>query len=179
MLDDSYVALVKKLADEDSDEIFNNSSTDHASVVIGEMFRKGEGNAHIFTGSLNPILYSRDEIVDAIGSFLLDERNTLKVLVQDAISPETVSPAYDGALANRISTKYGHHVLSRLTIKIGGPSTRSISYHFASIGGKAFRFEQDKNKHEAFASFNRPELASRLESMFSNLWAHGDSTVVH
>jgi hypothetical protein len=165
-----YAALVRRLADEDSDEIISNSSTDHAAVLIGEMFRRGQGEACLFTGSLNPALYSRDEIIDAVGTFVSEEGNFLRILIQDELDESVFSRKADGAFAQRIEMKFGPQASERLEMQIAGSTARTVQYHFACVGEKAFRFEQDKSKHEAFASFNRPELVGRLKTIFNALW---------
>lgn len=173
---DDYINLVRKLSAQDSKEIISNGSTDHAAVLMSEMFRRQKGGkAYIFTGSLNPLLYCREEVLRSIKEFL-ESGGKIDIIVQN--EPEKTSDASlngssDDGLFAKIKSS-GFH--DRLSIRRAPSSLECIPYHFAVIGDKSFRFEPEKNKHEAFASFNRKEMAQTLVGKFAEFW--GRSSVV-
>jgi hypothetical protein len=48
-------------------------------------------------------------------------------------------------------------------------SRQSLFAHFAVVGAEAFRYEVEKEKAEAYFSFNRPEIAGILVRHFDAL----------
>jgi hypothetical protein len=165
-MDKAYVTLVRRLAETHDSEIISNSSIEHASVLIGEMFQRGSGEAQIFTGSLNPALYAREEIVSAIGSYLSNSTSHLRILIQDVA--EGVPNA--DIFIEKVKERLGESVLPRIEVKIADNFAKDQPYHFTTVGTAAFRFEPDRNKHEAFASFGRPETVEKINTIFQSFW---------
>lgn len=165
-MDKAYVTLVRHLAETHDSEIISNSSIDHASVLIGEMFQRGSGQAQIFTGSLNPALYARDEIVSAIGTYLSNGDSHLRILIQDASEGKLNAAKF----IDKVKDSLGESVLSRIEVKTAGTFAKDQSYHFATVGATAFRFEPDSSKHEAFASFGRPDTVKKINTVFESFW---------
>lgn len=173
-MDDAYVALVRRLAEKRDPEIISNSSIEHAAVLIAEMFRRGSGSAQIFSGSLNPALYAREDIVTCIGSFLSSDDASLRILLQD--------PAEGAANAKifleNVKERLGDTALSRVEIKQADDFAKDQSYHFATVGKSAFRFEGDRTKHEAFASFGREEHVTKINGIFESFWKNAKDMVL-
>lgn len=165
-MDKAYVTLVRHLAETHDAEIISNSSIEHASVLIGEMFQRGSGEAQIFTGSLNPALYAREEIVSAIGTYLSNSASQLRILIQDATEGESNASIFK----EKVKDSLGESVLSRIEVKTAGSFGKDQPYHFTTVGDTAFRFEPDRNKHEAFASFGRPDTVKKINKVFESFW---------
>lgn len=171
---DNYIALVKKLSESNSSEIINNSSADHASVLLAEMFRKGQGDAYIFSGALNPAIYGREDVAGTIGTYLTEGRGNLKVVVQsgaDFVSDDDLCGGKQLGLLHQLKLRFGSDVISKVEVKRGTEAMQTYPCHFTVVGKKAFRFEPDKNKHEAFASFNQPDMVSQLAGLFETFWS--------
>ena len=161
-----YRELVRELAESRSSKMVNNSSIEHAAVLFSEMFRRNSGHAAIFSGSLNRALYSRAEILDAIGIFLSDSSSSLHVVVQEA-SDGVDNFAF---LQSQIHKKWGDEAAGRLEGRVADSDAADVGFHFATVGESAFRFESDRTKHEAFASFGRPEHVKTLKAVFQRAW---------
>ena len=50
-----------------------------------------------------------------------------------------------------------------------------IPYHFMVMDNDCYRFEDDKTKHAAVASFGDPVGGKKLASIFEDLWKVGES----
>lgn len=77
-----YKAVVKQLADENSELFINNSELDHVVAVIEEFFDRADGIVCVVTDSLNPLLYGRKEVRMTIERFLQKEGNSLHIIAQ-------------------------------------------------------------------------------------------------
>jgi hypothetical protein len=172
-MDEAYVAIVRRLAEKRDPEIISNSSIEHAAVLIGEMFRCGSRQANIFSGSLKPALYARDEILNSIGSFLAFKEAKIRILLQDIDAGTNHAHIF----LNQIETRLGSAVISSIEIKEAGEFAKRQTFHFATIGDSAFRFESDQTKHEAFASFGQPEQVKKLNHVFDTFWAKAGATI--
>lgn len=161
-----YRELVRELAESRSSKMVNNSSIEHAAVLLSEMFRRNTGHAVIFSGSLNRALYARDEILDAIGIFLSHSSSLLHVVVQEKSDGED-NFAF---VHNQILHKWGDDAAARLEGRVADDEAGAVAFHFATVGDSAFRFESDRSKHEAFASFGRPEHVKTLKAVFQRAW---------
>jgi hypothetical protein len=164
-MDNAYVALVKKLAATGDPEIISNGSIEHAAALMTEMFALGKGKACILSGSLNQTLYGREEFIGALGGFLGDERSSVQVLLQEESGRQNAQ-----LLTEQISNRFGSGRADRISFRLADEIGRAKPYHFATVGEKFFRFELDRTKHEAFASFGRPEHVKQLSQVFSDHW---------
>ena len=165
-MDEAYVALVRRLADTRDPEIISNSSIEHAAVLIGEMFRSGAGQAQIFSGSLNPALYAREDIITCMGSFLANTNSSLRILLQE----ESEGKGNAKIFLDQVKERLGESALSRIEIKQADEFAKAQTYHFATVGQSSFRFEGDRTKHEAFASFGQSAHVNKINGVFDSFW---------
>ncbi|MBC5764144.1 hypothetical protein [Ramlibacter albus] len=161
---DAYRALVRRLAEKRDPEIISNSSIDHATVLVAEMLRRGQGEAHIFSGALNPALYSTPEVIGAMTSFLTAADSCVKIIVQEK---EKAIPNWEIFLS-RMTVE--PEMLDRIDIRVGNDFVVSQPFHFTTVGSDFFRFEPDREKHEAFASFGRPGDVAQMTEVFEAFW---------
>lgn len=164
-MDNAYVSLVKRLAAARDPEIISNGSTEHASVLMTEMLRHGKGAARIFSGSLNPTLYGRDEFVTTLGDFLVGDNSTVQILVQEDDGRINATN-----LLSQVNSRVGPEIANRIEVRLAGADARNVPFHFATVGDRFFRFEPDRSKHEAFASFGQPEHVETLKGVFASYW---------
>jgi hypothetical protein len=168
----TYEERLAALDAADSGELINNSSTEHAVPLIARLFARGRRQIDVFTGSLEPEIYSKDPVVEALGVFLLGREGTkLRVVVQG--SPGEVPDAKllgAGGLFAVLRKRFGPEILSRVSLRRGTDKAREISSHFLIVDNEGFRLEPDSTKHEAVASFNRPEYAKQLRMPFDKLF---------
>lgn len=165
---DDYIALIRRLAEEDSDRIIPNSTTEHAIVLIERLFLKAGRIAKIFTGALNSEIYAKDSVVTAISGFL-KKGGKLEILVQHCTSSADIEALVktEGGLFSRL-TDLGHRDVD-IAMYWSDEAAQNERFHFMVLDEKAFRFEPDHTKHEAFACFNGVKVAKSLNKVFQSL----------
>jgi hypothetical protein len=167
-MDEAYILLVKRLAAARDPEIISNGSIDHATVLLTEMFREGKGDARIFSGALNPTLYGREEFVSAIGDFLVRDGSNVQILLQDEKGVVNAN-----RLAAQIGARFNPEYAARIQTRVADADGRDVKFHFATVGDGFFRFEPNREKHEALASFGMPSHVRQLRDVFASFWNNG------
>lgn len=171
-----YLSRIERLDLEDSSELINNSSTEHAVPLVAKLFARGRQEILLFTGSLSPKIYAKKSVVDALGVFLIGRSGKVRVLIQDddVTVPDERIALSEGGLISKLKTQFGNDVVNSITVSRASEHTRStVKQHFLVVDGKGFRFEPDNTKHEAVASFNLPKVAEELKKTFDGLFADG------
>lgn len=121
------------------------------------MLRKCQKSVHLVSNKLSAILYTNPSILDAIESALA--RNVeFKILVRN--DPDQLSMTCFRQLKKSSDLK-----IFKLL------EGNEVGNDFAVFDEKAFRFEEVAS-HNAVASFNRPDLAAKLQSRFKAAEAH-------
>ena len=176
-----YLNHIELLDREDSPILINNSSIEHAIPLVARLIARGQREISLLTGSLNPLIYADRKIVDALGVFLIGRSGFLRILVEkgsDIVSHEQLIDEESG-LISVLRAEYGESALSKVEIRRGGGGVSASGVHYLVIDEKGFRFEPDNTKHEAIASFNRPETASRLRGSFDGFFDDSEIISIH
>ncbi len=162
-----YREKVRRLSLEQSGEPFFNASEDHAAIIVENMFRVAEREVCIFTSHLAPRIYARDECVSWATIFLADDQeHTLRVVAKEG----DVSLLADNPLFKAVKRSDKFELRA-----IPDAMADGIKARFMTADGDHYRFEPDKTKCEAVASFGSP-VASELQQVFETLWT-GSSPV--
>lgn len=166
---DAYIELVNKLAESNSEDIINNSSPDHAIALFEAMFKHGNGEARVLSGRLNPLIYGDEGVIKAITSFLLRTGNSLRVVIQNVDDQCSDLDGHghlkENPLVKTLKEKLDKCFEERVSIKMADGLLKDLDFHFTTIGN-AFRFEPDRTKKEAFASFNQAEMTKKLNTIW-------------
>lgn len=169
---DAYIDLVNRLAESNSPDIVNNSSLEHAVAIFATMFNKRCGEARVLSGGLNPLVYGREEVRTAVTNFLSKDGNTLEVVIQGMGEKLSDTVGEEDIRVNPLVTHLKEKLPKafddgRIQIKMAGSVLMELESHFTTIGD-AFRFEPDRKEKRAFASFNRPDMVKRLNSVWKS-----------
>lgn len=167
----SYEERIAVLDATDSSELINNSSADHAVPLIARLFARGRRAICVFSGSLNPEIYAKESVVSALGVFLLGRSGTLKIVLQRQaaeVSDDVILG--EGGLLRALRDKFGEEVLKNVFVRRAPAKVLDVSSHFLIVDNEGFRLEPDNTKHEAVASFNRPEFTMQLRVPFDQLF---------
>lgn len=168
---ENYRKLVKRLADEGSGEFIPNGGTEHAEVLIENIFIHAKNIVRVFSGELNARVYGVPNIVDSAKAFLQESSdNKLQILIQD-YSEDDLS-------------KYVHHDLIKMChedldddaaceIKSVNEMDTDVSSHFVIMDEIGYRFEPDREKPTAMGCFNDPESAKKLNKSFDVMFGRG------
>jgi hypothetical protein len=165
---------LRKLQIAESTEIVSNSSTDHARALVARLVGSAKEQVVVFSGSLNPKIYSDPAVIDAFGAFLLGRNGELKIVVQtSAVSlPDGRIVSDADCMIAQLRLTYGDAVLARVKVaRASDHDSRTYSVHFLVVDDRGFRLEPDNTLHKALGSFNQPQLAAKLHEAFSSLFA--------
>jgi hypothetical protein len=137
-----YRHKVKLIADLRNGRAVFNGSTDHASVIVENLFRVANHQVRILSGDLDARVYGNANVVQRAQEFLGHSDHKLDVLVEEA----TFSASHPFVRA--IS---GNDNVSIKLIDQGVSS--GIPYHFMTADEDCYRFEEQKGTHKAVAAF--------------------------
>ena len=165
---DKYRKEVKELADNKSSSIIPNSSIEHAAVLIENLFSHAGHSIRIFSGNLNPEVYSKSEVVCAAEKFLSKDSSEgekrLEIIVQGGIGDGNENKLFD--LCKTYDSVCG--------IKLADEQDKSLGSHFIVTDKTAYRLEPDRNQHVAYACFNNPVSACQLDKAFNEMFERGN-----
>lgn len=166
---DEYRELVEILFRERSKEIFDNSSPDHAAVLMETMFRHGDRCIRIFSGCLSDDVYGRASLISEVKKFLFEKSGNLIIIIQDQIEQALIFNRK--LLAEILADNTGSAVVSngRLQVFLANPRHAKLDGHFSTMDGIAFRLETNKEKMEAVASANNAGSCVKLDGVFDML----------
>jgi len=138
-----------------SDELILNSSERHACVLIEELFHAAQSHVRIFCKTLNPGVYATPAVIAAARAFVRDRNGRIDVWVQD-----------ESALAR--SNAFIDHLsgLDRVSIRPARGRWAHDRHNFMLVDDLALRFEEDRDQHDARASFNWPQMGAILARFF-------------
>jgi len=162
-----YIKSVRRLADSESDFVFNNSNHEHASIVLTVMMEKAQDEFLIYDNDLSGDVADRYEgFYPAIKDFA--DRGTLKVVIEDGSQEH--SKIY--AILKELNAKYPARVQvkkSSNTFKTSINAIYETPLNFAVADSKAIRLEKvnkEQSVRKAICSFYRPKEASALKKKF-------------
>ena len=165
-----YRKLVKRLADEGSSDLIPNGGTEHAEVLIENIFLHARDVVRVFSGELNARVYGASNIVENAKEFMQSgSGKKLQILIQDY--------SYDDHL------RYEKHDLIHMCYeKLGSDACeikavddidKVVDSHFVVMDDIGYRFEPDRKKPAAIGCFNDPEMAQELIVAFDKMFERG------
>lgn len=171
---EAYSDFVNRLATTKSSDIVNNSSAEHAIILLSAMFKHGTGEARVLSGGLNPLIYASEKVVEAVTYFLSRAGNKLTVIVQGLDSSN--KPMSENAMAaalrenNLVVTlkeKFASTFNDLVSIKYATGAMKDLEFHFMTVGD-SFRFEADRARKEAVAGFCNADIVAGLNEVWKN-----------
>lgn len=157
-----YSQRIKVMADNFSKDTFLNSSIEHAGIIFSNIFRKAENYVYIFAGDLNGGISSQNQYWYELVKFLSRNDTTkLNILLSNYKQGEFPDLFYrinEPQFKSKIDIRYTEE-----PFKIGDKD-----YHFCVSDDKMYRFETDIVLYLAQGSFNSPEIAKKLRSIFES-----------
>lgn len=158
---------VSKLAESDSPFMFDNKGAGHAAVVLANIFRYSKSEVCIYAKDMNGDISSRDIYKSALTLFLNQDNTKLKILLDEP-------PKFSNDV-KKLLHEHSENIEVRLANNTFVNEMKSITvndtlYHFAVGDNKMIRMELDNKTHEAICSFNIPDTASLLKSVFEKYY---------
>ena len=157
-----YREFVRSQALRSEGDAFFNSSIDHASVVVENLFSIAKKEISILSGSFNPRVYGREDIIREARFFLaMSSNNRLRIILESDSEPDrTVHPFFKACCE-----------FSNLELKVAPPELQErYNFHFIVVDDRSFRYENNEDKPAAIAVFGDREIGEQLGKMYSDLW---------
>lgn len=173
-----YRALLEELANEQSSEIFSNSSKEHASIVFMTFFKNAQQRLCILEDALDGKVstINEDEFFTLLDKFVKEKKLSLEMIVKDKVDEtskiyKTLRSYFDQGYSN-VNV---HQSSSEELIKLD-PIFKNIN-NLAVIDRKGFRIDvsspdsnQQTTSNQALCSFNYPSKAEKYQSSFDKVF---------
>jgi len=162
---DEYREFVTRIADgEWPSETILNRSSDHAAVILENLFRKAIDSVEILTSELKADVYGMPGVVNSALGYLQRNDDARIYILAESTLDRAVHPFLkvidDSGLGDRVS------------IKLVDPTAKAnYKFNFAVADGRSFRFEESRESLEAIVGFGHDRFANRLHVIFSALSA--------
>jgi len=160
-----YRELVEKLVRNNSATRISNGQSAHAAILIETMFKNACSEVRIYSGELNNDVYCGDGVIHSAIEFLKKAGSSLRILLQK--DHESSSHKLLNAIESNDDLLGDYEV----RVAVGTYATDDAD-HFAIMDEKGFRYEIDHDKCNAIASFNEPETAQKMATIFDFVFDH-------
>ncbi len=162
-----YKESLKRKIELRSSELVPNGTVEHAAVLISTLFSYAKDKIEIFTGKLNPLVYTNGQIMDSAEEVLKNKKVKMEILIQEKDDSLQENSFLNFCQKNK-----------NCKIKEASAEDRRRINHFVVVDSKAFRFEPDKNRPLAVGCFYRPDFAKQLNDFFAEMFQRGTSLKV-
>jgi hypothetical protein len=152
----TYRANVERLAELQSAETFSNGRPEHATIILETFLKYAQEQVVIFCQRLSQRTYGGPLLLVNLEN-ALRRKKRVSIIVQE--EPEAKNLVEAAELWKKENLP--------ISISAAGPSAESVQVNFAVMDQTAYRFEQDRDKPEAFACMNDPKSAELLACSFS------------
>lgn len=159
---DAYRQKVKAFARECSGEPIFNAAVEHASIVIETIFSVAEKSVSVLSGTLNPRVYGRDEVITEARLFLVSSyRNALRIILESDSPLDRQRHPLLRACAE----------FDNVQLRLAPPEVQELyDFHFVVANNDCYRFESDKRRPVATTKFGDAEGATNLNKIYEELW---------
>jgi len=138
------------------------SSSDEVKIINIALAQQSQRKIDIISKSLDPKIYDNAEYITAIKQLSISSQFTkIRFLLKDS----------------EPMVKNGHRIIELIQQLTSSVEVRQIpqeyeSYNeaFSLFDEKGIIFQNEANRYEGMANFNRPRLASELTSFFNEVW---------
>jgi len=158
-----YAEKIFRLAEEKTDEIYYNSSADHAIIVHQALMGNAADYVDIFSSSMCSEISNNQEYCRLVDTFLKsDKKHRINIILTDYEDGFTMMPIAKTLLQYPLQVsikRYDGRALYK-----GKPA------HFTVSDDRAFRLETDIEQHMAFGNFNSPRQATELKGLFDKIF---------
>ncbi len=163
---DEYRDRVYDLARKRKGGLIFNGSLDHSAIVVEHMFACARREVALLTGSLNPVVYGREEVIREARDFLASvEGARIRILLEEG----------DSYIWRFHPLLRELHPSRGLSVRIEGPAIRDhFMAHFMVVDDDCYRLEEDKRKVDAYAVFGKNQGSTNLKNAFNQLWNHSE-----
>ena len=160
MLEQSYRESVEALERLKSSKVFQNGMPVHAAIIFETFFRHAKKAVKIFCRNLSRDVFDEPWLLEAAQKAVLERGVSLSVFVKE--QPDQSS------FLNWLRRNEGHPAVVFASNVSDEPSAHK-QFNFATMDGRAYRFEPNENEVAACACMNDRETTMLLDNFFSRL----------
>ena len=133
----------------------------HAAAIVGAGIRHARDEIRILSNKLSPALYGNDDLLASVRNFLEGPSAKLRILVEKDIAEDHPIRPLMGDFPENLK-------ISRVPEEM----VEKYEFNFMVVDDFGYRFEGDREKYAATASFHEEEhreMIDGLISFFDNL----------
>lgn len=173
-----YRRYIQRLREEESEELFKNSDSDHAVIVLSELFQSAKEEVWILTQTMSDDIYQAEECLDSLEKFLNKENVKLRIILAEFDEKKWTSSGISKTLSsyNNGEEKKVEVYKTKLDISFSGGDGNRKSINFAVADCRSYRFELDIKARVAIGSFNGEDQAERLVDLFNKIIENKEDT---
>jgi len=153
-----YAKEIDRLIENNDGELISNCSIEHAVVLLRKFFQHAKTRVRIFSGNLSYSAYKDNELIEEVEIFL-GTGGKLEVVVEDDIEDNNSMLQFIEEFPSNVN-------LFRLDAT---RLEKEPNFHFAIVDDNGYRFEGDKTKTVAIASFGDMDFTMKLGKSFDVL----------
>lgn len=164
---ESFRYMIRLFISTESQAIIDNTDSNHARVILEEMFAAAKRTAFVFCGCLSPQVWGGQDLANNIEKAF--ERNVnVKFFIQHPDEIPSNSPTIQVLRRQaEIASKGESGGTETRAIVFESPSFGSLDHHFAVFDRKMYRFETDNERFQAKVCANAPEESAALERLIA------------
>lgn len=170
---------VAGLAESKSDFVFRNDDHEHAAIVISNMLKVANKSFVIYDDDLSGDIAEKSkdgELYDCLTDFV-NRGGLLRIVVDEVSNTENNIYQHIANLKQQHSdnvflSKSNDELRSKVNKFAADSRFTDTEINFASGDSCSFRLETVKNERKAICSFNKPDIASHLTSIFDSEFEH-------
>lgn len=166
-----YAKKIFQLAKDKTNEVFYNSSSEHAIIVHQALVQNAENYVYIFSSSMCSEVSNNPEYVEIMSRFLDNYNHNIKIILTD------YSESFpDNPIAQILAHHGGQVEIKKFDGKV---MYKDNPVHFTVSDDRAFRLETDIEKRMAFGNFNSPNQAKALKEIFESVFSSPEAEIVN
>ncbi len=159
--------VIECAANSECTEVILNNDIRHAAILIEQMFKRARHDVKLLAASLDSALYSQVNVLNAMRDFLAKENTRLEIVTEKEIRSEDNKELL--SILDECKDKVGRNVAQPWL-------SDQYKYNFLVSDNSTYRFERDKNKHEATVEFHNNKRASKLNEVFGKIYGLAKSS---
>lgn len=156
-----YEFYIENLARDNKDEVFFNSSDDHALIVLKQIVRSVKNELKIYCGNLCTQVSNNIDYLNALKEFLDRSGTKIQVLFADFNEEFYGKPIY------RLFNEHREQVTLREVLPDHIITKDDVPVHFTIGDFKMYRLETDIENKKAIGNFNDESSTGVLCQVFN------------
>lgn len=163
----SYEDFLEKLISDNDGRIFENSSSEHAAVVLKKMLEHSKQEIFLYVDNLDGAITKHRGCASEFKKYLDDKDKKLYVLVDNGAKfDSTISQIFKKAQNSKnFKIREAHPAF------IEEMSEDAGLRYFVIADDKMYRCQADSDLYKAFCSFNDVKQTTLLKEIFYSFWA--------